>query len=65
MNTAAQPARGGVVVPFVLIALIWGSTWFVIRDQISAVPPGWTTAWSGARRGDDTERFVLYLRDPS
>ncbi|MCC7041012.1 MAG: hypothetical protein IT516_11955 [Burkholderiales bacterium] len=30
-----------------------------------APPPGWTTAWSGARRGDDTERFVLYLRDPS
>ena len=45
MNTAAQPARGGVVVPFVLIALIWGSTWFVIRDQISAVPPGWTVTW--------------------
>jgi len=28
-------------------------------------PPGWTAAWSGARRGDDTERFVLYLRNPS
>ena len=25
-------------------------------------PPGWTSAWSGGRRGDDTERFVLYLR---
>ena len=27
-------------------------------------PAGWTAIWSGARRGDDTERFVLYKRDP-
>jgi 4-amino-4-deoxy-L-arabinose transferase-like glycosyltransferase len=27
-------------------------------------PPGWTAAWSGGRRGDDTERFVLYQRQP-
>ncbi len=28
------------------------------------VPPtGWTPKWSGTRRGDDTERFVLYVRD--
>ena len=27
-------------------------------------PPGWTSVWSGGRRGDDTERFVLYLRQP-
>ncbi len=27
-------------------------------------PDGWTPIWSGARRGDDTERFVLYKRTP-
>jgi 4-amino-4-deoxy-L-arabinose transferase-like glycosyltransferase len=27
-------------------------------------PAGWTAIWSGARRGDDTERFVLYRRTP-
>jgi hypothetical protein len=27
-------------------------------------PSGWTSVWSGGRRGDDTERFVLYLRQP-
>jgi 4-amino-4-deoxy-L-arabinose transferase-like glycosyltransferase len=27
-------------------------------------PPGWTTAWDGHRRGDDTERFILYTRKP-
>ncbi|MEO8508215.1 MAG: glycosyltransferase family 39 protein [Betaproteobacteria bacterium] len=26
--------------------------------------PGWTPAWSGGRKGDATERFVLYLRTP-
>jgi 4-amino-4-deoxy-L-arabinose transferase-like glycosyltransferase len=27
-----------------------------------AVPDGWQIAWTGHRRGDDTERYVLYLR---
>ena len=34
---------------FVLVTLIWGSTWLVIKDQISAVPPPWSVVW----------RFVL------
>jgi 4-amino-4-deoxy-L-arabinose transferase-like glycosyltransferase len=25
--------------------------------------PGWFVAWDGHRRGDDTERYVLYRRD--
>jgi len=29
----------------VLVALIWGSTWIVIKDQIGPVPPGWTITW--------------------
>lgn len=37
--------RKGVVLPFLLVALIWGSTWFVIKDQIRAAPPGWTVTW--------------------
>jgi 4-amino-4-deoxy-L-arabinose transferase-like glycosyltransferase len=27
-------------------------------------PPGWTPAWDGHRRGDDTERYILYTRKP-
>lgn len=38
----AQPrAIGG----FILIALVWGSTWLVIKDQISAVPAAWSVTW--------------------
>ena len=34
-----------VFLPFCLVALIWGSTWLVIKDQISFVPPSWTIAY--------------------
>ncbi len=30
---------------FLLVSLIWGGTWLVIRDQISSVPPSWSIAW--------------------
>lgn len=30
-----------------------------------APPAGYTVKWSGARRGDDTERFVLYVKAPA
>lgn len=30
---------------FVLITLIWGSTWLVIKDQISVVPAPWSVTW--------------------
>ncbi len=30
---------------FVLLALVWGSTWLVIKDQISAVPSAWSVVW--------------------
>ena len=30
---------------FMLVSLIWGGTWLVIRDQISTVPPSWSIAW--------------------
>ena len=25
--------------------------------------PGWRVQWSGGRRGDATERYVLYVKD--
>ena len=51
MSTAAEDhsarsfLRPAVVVPFALVALIWGSTWFVIKDQIGIVPPSWSVTW--------------------
>lgn len=34
-----------VLVPFLLVSLIWGSTWLVIKDQISSVPPSWSISY--------------------
>ena len=34
-----------VLVPFVIATVIWGSTWFVIRDQLGVVPPTWSVAY--------------------
>ena len=33
-------------------------------DRAPAAPAGWRIEWQGQRRGDDTERFVLYTRKP-
>jgi len=33
--------------------------------ELPPPPPGWTRAWDGHRRGDETERIVLYVRKPS
>ena len=31
-------------------------------DRETGVTDGWVASWEGRRRGDDTERYVLYLR---
>lgn len=42
-DAAGRNARN--MAGFVLIALIWGSTWLVIKDQISVVPAPWSVTW--------------------
>lgn len=37
--------RPAIIVPFLLVALIWGSTWFVIKDQLVSAPPPWSVAY--------------------
>lgn len=34
-----------ILFPFLLVSLIWGSTWLVIKDQISDVPPSWSVSY--------------------
>ena len=45
MTPAPAPSQARAVGAFVLVTLIWGSTWLVIKDQISAVPPSWAVTW--------------------
>ncbi|ETI62971.1 multidrug transporter [Sphingobium sp. C100] len=41
----ADAAKGGIALPFILVTLIWSSTWIVIRDQIGAVPASWSVCY--------------------
>lgn len=34
-----------VLVPFLFVTLIWGSTWIVIKGQLGTVPPGWSVEY--------------------
>lgn len=34
-----------ILLPFIIITLIWGSTWIVIRDQLGVVPPSWSVTY--------------------
>lgn len=34
-----------VLLPFLLITMIWGSTWVVIKDQLGPVPPMWSVTY--------------------
>ena len=37
--------RRRIVIPFALVALIWGSTWLVIKGQLEVAPPSWSVTW--------------------
>jgi len=34
-----------ILLPFLVITLIWGSTWIVIKDQLGTVPPVWSVSY--------------------
>lgn len=34
-----------ILIPFLLITLIWSSTWIVIKDQLGTVPPTWSVTY--------------------
>ncbi|MGC1271349.1 MAG: EamA family transporter [Croceibacterium sp.] len=66
MTGAAPPhalLRPRIVVPFVLIALIWGSTWLVIKDQIGTVPPSWSVTWRFALAAMGMAALALVRRE--
>lgn len=37
--------RPAIALPFLLVALIWGSTWFVIKDGLGEMPPSWSVTY--------------------
>ena len=49
MTAPIPVGRARAIGAFVLVTLIWGSTWLVIKDQVGTIPPAWAV----------TYRFVL------
>jgi drug/metabolite transporter (DMT)-like permease len=35
----------GVIIPFFIFTIVWGSTWIVIRDQLGTVPAQWSVTY--------------------
>ena len=53
-----------ILVPFLLTAVIWGSTWLVIKGQLGDVPPSWSVTWRFAVAALGMFAFVLAKRLP-
>lgn len=53
-----------VAVPFILVTLIWGSTWIVIRDQLGTVPPSWSVTYRFCIAAIAMFAIVALRRDP-
>ncbi len=65
--TAAPPhalLRPAIAIPFVLVALIWGSTWFVIKGQIGEVSAHWAVAYRFALATPGMFGLALAIRLP-
>lgn len=56
--------KGGIVLPFILVTLIWGSTWIVIRDQLGTVPASWSVCYRFALAGIAMLIFARMRRVP-
>ena len=56
--------RPAIAFPFVLVALIWGSTWFVITGQIGEVSAHWSVAWRFALATPAMFVLALAMRLP-
>lgn len=54
----------GVLVPFLIVSIVWGSTWFVIRDQLGSVPASWSVTYRFAVAGVAMFALAAVMRQP-
>lgn len=60
----AGPSQARSIAAFVLVALVWGSTWLVIKDQLGTVPPGWSVTWRFALAAAGMFALAALRREP-
>ncbi|GAA4764510.1 DMT family transporter [Novosphingobium ginsenosidimutans] len=51
------------IAAFIFLALVWGSTWLVIKDQISEVPSAWSVVWRFILAATAMAAFALLRRE--
>lgn len=56
--------RPAIAIPFIVVALIWGSTWFVIKGQIGEVSAHWAVAYRFALATPGMFALALAMRLP-
>lgn len=63
-HDAAEPGflTPRILFPFIIVSLIWGSTWLVIRDQLSVVPASWSVTYRFAIAGLGMLLLSLIMR---
>lgn len=68
MNQSAAADTGfwtpRILLSFLLISLIWGSTWIVIKDQIATVPPVWSVSYRFLAASAAMFLVILIRRQP-
>lgn len=57
-------AQARVLVPFLLVTVIWGSTWLVIAGQLGTVPPSWSVAYRFLMASGMMFAFAALTRTP-
>jgi drug/metabolite transporter (DMT)-like permease len=55
--------RPDVALPFLLVALIWGSTWLVIKDGLGDAPPSWSVTYRFALAAAGMAVLVMIRRE--
>ncbi len=53
-----------VLFPFLIVSLIWGSTWLVIRDQLGTVPASWSVTYRFAVAAVGMFLLTAVMRQP-
>jgi drug/metabolite transporter (DMT)-like permease len=56
--------RPAIALPFLLVGLIWGSTWFVITTQIHDISAFWSVTWRFAAATPAMFALALIMRKP-
>jgi drug/metabolite transporter (DMT)-like permease len=63
-DPAPEALNAKVIIPFLVVTAIWGSTGLVIRDQVGSVPPSWSVTYRFALASLAMFALVLIRREP-